>query len=846
MTTLGWRAAWGIARRDINGGLRGLRLLAICMFLGVATLAVIGSLTSSLTGELAAKGQSLLGGDVELSVSQRMASEDEKARFDAIGTLSETVRMRAMAQRDGGDSENGGGGRSPGAVLSELKAVDAAYPLYGQLLLENGQSAPAPSANSVLIDRAMADRLDLAPGGTIRFGNAMFTISGIMRAEPDRVGEGFTLGPVALTSLDGMARTGLVQPGSLYTAKYRIRLASGENAAAVADDLATRLQSTGWTVKDRFRAAPGAGRFFERMGQFLGLIGLTALVIAGIGVSNGVTSYLNAKRNSIATLKILGAASGDIRRIYFLQIGAIAISAIIAGLITGAVIPPMLVGALGDVLPVRPGLSVQPVALATAGLFGVLVALIFTLPPLARAKTQPAAALFRATIEPRGGMDRTTGAIVVVALVAVIALALATAREPLFSAAVLASVAAVLLLLLGLGRTVQWGAARIPRPRNPLVRLAVTNLHRPGAQTSALVIALGLALTLFVTLAAIQTSLANEIARTVPQRAPSQFVLDIPSGEEVAFRTLVAGIAPGASVRTVPALRGTITAYGDQRVADLATIPEGAWFLRGDRGVTYSARVPQGSELTAGQWWPADYAGPPLVSIDAEAAALLGISVGDTLTVSVLGREIVARIASLRQINWDTMGFNYILVFSPNALVDAPHTLAATIDTTPGYEAALSRDVLRAFPSVSIIAVGEVLTQVTTLLGQMSAAILAAAAVTIFAGIAVLIGAIAASRQSRSYDSVIMKTLGATRGQVLSAQAIEYALLAAVLALVALVLGGGAAWYVITGVFEFPWSPDWIVVGGTLAGGAILTLGIGLIGSIPLMSARPAEALRAL
>ena len=359
-------------------------------------------------------------------------------------------------------------------------------------------------------------------------------------------------------------------------------------------------------------------------------------------------------------------------------------------------------------------------------------------------------------------------------------------------------------------------------------------------------IALGLALTLFVTLAAIQTSLDAEISRAVPARAPNQFVLDIPSESRDRFAAVVKREAPEAKLNIVPSLRGTITAYGKQRVADLATLPEGAWFLRGERGVTYAETLPQGSELVAGEWWPKDYAGPPLVSLDREAARILNLSVGDTMTVSILGREIGARIASLRQVNWDTMGFNYVLVFSPNTLASAPHSLTSTIDMDARNEGAVSRALLAAFPSASIIAVSEVIGQVRTILDQMATAILLSASVAVLAGIAVLIGAIAASRQARTYDSVILKTLGATRRQILAAQALEYALLAFVLAALALAVGGTAAWYVITGVFEFRWAPDWGVVLATLGAGAVITLGIGLLGSLPVLSARPAQALRRL
>lgn len=840
MNGLGWGASWRIARRDLHAGFRGLRLLFVCLFLGVATLAAIGSLTASMLDELATRGRTLLGGDIEVAITQREASAAERTELRRLGTLSETVRMRAMAQRAGPAVAG-----APPAVLTELKGVDRAYPLYGTLTLRQG-SYRALDPGQVLIGTALADRLGVAPGAQLRYGSADFTIAGVIADEPDRVGEGFTLGPVAIVSMEGLRRTGLIQPGSLYTSKYRIRLPDGSDAPALREQLAKGHREAGWELKDHDRAAPGTNRFFERMGQFLSLIGLTALVIAGIGVSNGVASYLALKRGSIATFKVLGATARDIERIYLLQVGAVAAVAIACGLVAGALLPPAIVALAGDMLPVRPGFAIHPVPLATSAAYGLLTALIFTLPPLARARTQPAAAIFRALVDLRRKLDWRSTIAVGVAGAALVAIALVTAREPLFSAAVLGATAAVLLFLLLLGWLVSRVARRIPRPRRPLWRLALANLYRPGAQTSALVVALGLALTLFVTLAAIQTSLDAEIQRTVPRKAPDLFVLDIPSTEEARFRTLVDREADKPDLNVVPALRGTIVAYKGQRVAEMQQVPEGAWFLRGDRGVTYSASLPEGSDLVAGQWWPRDYQGPPLLSLDAEAAKLLGLRVGDTMTVSVLGREIEARIATLRKVNWDTMGFNYILVFSPNTFAAAPHSLTATITMAQPKEAAVTRALLQAFPGVSVIAVSDVVTQVTDILDQMSRAIVAAASIAILAGVAVLVGAIAASRQARSYDSVILKTLGATRLQVLGAQAVEYGLLALILAAVSLLLGTAAAWYVIVHVFEFGWAPDWGQVLGTLAGGALITLGIGLAGSLPLMALRPARALRQL
>ncbi len=432
------------------------------------------------------------------------------------------------------------------------------------------------------------------------------------------------------------------------------------------------------------------------------------------------------------------------------------------------------------------------------------------------------------------------------AFAGIVALVLATSERPWFGAAFLAAAGGLLLLLSVLGWLIRWSAAHLPRSRKPLWRLAVAALHRPGARTGALVVALGLGLTLFVLLAAIRTSLDANIQKTVPARAPALFALDVPPNRESPFRDTIANIQPGAEVQTVPLMRGTITAYGTTRVADLKTIPEGAWALRGERGLTFAADLPPGSELVSGRWWPANYTGPPLVSVDERMAEALQLKLGDPLTISVAGQERTARIASFRKIEWDTMGFNFVMVFSPNALSDVPHNLAATITMPPGRERAVVRALSAGFPSTSVVEVREVIGQVRTIVSQMATAIAAAAGIAILAGIAVLVGAIAAARETRTYDSVILKTLGATRGQILAAQALEYLLLAVILAALAAAIGIAGGWYVVVELFAFDWLPDYGAIAATLAVGVGVTVGIGLLGALPILSARPARALREL
>lgn len=824
------------ALRDLRGGLTGLRLLAICLFLGVAALAGVGSLSSAIVAALSEQGQTILGGDIRLELAQRPATPGERAAMEAEGRVSETVRMRAMTSRLDGSE----------AALGELKGVDDAFPLYGALKLAPGALGSRPKGDQVAIAPGLAERLRVGVGDHIRIGEGRLLVMGVIAEEPDKAGAGFTLGPTALVDRAGLATTGLVQPGSLYHSQYRLRLPPGRDPAAVIQRLNQRFPDAGWEVQDRSNGAPGTRRFIERLGQFLSLVGLTALVVAGIGVGNGVSSYLEGKRGGIATMKALGASSRTIFESYLLQIMLVAAGGIVAGLIAGALLPAAALAVAGDALPIPPRLGLYPQPLLVSAAYGLLTAILFALAPLARARSVPAASLFRGGVMPaeRPALPILIAIAVLASLIA--ALAIATAREPGLAASFLGAAVVLLAILYGLGAAIQRIAAKLPRPRRPLLRLALANLHRPGAQTGRLVVALGLGLTLFAALAVIQTNLAGQIASTVPKRAPSFFILDVPSDEIARFRGLIAREAPTGELVTMPSLRGPIIALGDRRVSEMKDIPEGAWFLRGDRGLTYAADLPEGSRIVEGKWWPRDYAGPPLVSMDVEAAGMLGLKVGDEITVSVLGVEVPARIASLRQINWDTLGFNFVLIFSPNAFAGAPHSFMATLAMPEAREATLSRAVTQAFPSASLIRVKDVIASVGDLLDQLATAVRAAASVAIAAGIAVLIGAIAAARRSRIYDSVLLKLLGATRMQVLGAQAAEYAVLAGVISVVALAFGSAAGWYVVTRVLDLEWAPDWPVVLATLGVGALLTLGLGLAGSLPALAARPARALREL
>ena len=835
---LSWGAAWTIARRDLNARFKGLRLLLVCIFLGTAALAAIGTLTAAIERELGSRGQVLLGGDIEIEVSQRDLTRQEKEALASYGTVSGGTRLQAIP--------NTGEAAAPAG----LKAVDENWPMYGDFTLTDGRSAGAPKPGEAWLEQGALDRLGIEVGDTFTVGTEKLTAAGVIANEPDKLSEGFQLAPTIIVAENVPGDAGLTAPGALFESKYRIRFSGNDDPKDVEEALEEQFPESGFDFRTRDRASPGADRFVGRMGEFLTLVGLSALVIAGIGIGGGVSSYLEARRTSIATLKVLGASSRDISRIYALQIGAAALVGSVAGLIVGVGVTPLLGIALQGLLPVEGGFVVDPFAIIRAACFGLLVALVFAITPLMRARSFPAMALMRARAAPLSH-NKAAWPWVAGGLLAIIALVLLTSSNALIAGGFLAGAAGLLVVLALLGRAVVWGAKKLGRPSNPLMRNALANLHRPGAPTGSLVTALGFGLAAFVLLAAIQSSLNGNIESSVPQEAPDFVVLDIPRDRADEFENLIAQTDPNAAIRTVPTLRGSILAYGKKdamiRVSELEEIPDGAWPLRGERGLSYSDELPEGNRLISGEWWSANYAGEPLVSIEREFAEAIDLEVGDYITVGILGVERTAKVANLRTLEWESMTFNFVLVFSPNSLADAPHNLTATIDLAEGTETgSLLRNLVREFPSSSAIEVGNVLVQAKEILGQVSLATFAAASVAVLAGLAVLMGAIAAARAARMYDTVVMRVLGASRRQILIMQLAEYGFLALLLAGVALGVGTGLAWLVITQLFEFDWLPNWGEIFAVLGLGLALVIAFALGGSLPLLKAKPARALREL
>jgi putative ABC transport system permease protein len=703
------------------------------------------------------------------------------------------------------------------------------------------------------VDPALLSRLDLKPGDRITIGNAAIELRAVLTGEPDKLAGGIGFGPRLLISEAALRASGLLQPGSIVRWQYRLRLpdrdASDGAVASVEKAARSAHPNAGWDIRTRSKASPQLERNVERFSQYLTLVALTALLVGGVGVANAVASHLARKRDSIGTMKALGATGGGVFAVYCTQIVLVALFATLLGAVLGAALPFVIAKAFGSLIPLPVAPSLYPSTLVLSIAYGLLTALAFALWPLGRAHDISVSMLFRDQIAAERRWPRRRYVMATVSIIAALAaLAVLFSYDRRLAAMFLASAALIFVALRLVAMLVMAVARRLPRPRSTPLRLAIANIHRPGALTPSVVLSLGLGLCLLVTLIEIDGNLHRQFTAGLPEKAPSFFFLDIPSAEAERFDGVVRAQAPRSTLERVPMLRGRIVAANGIKAEDLKPGEGSAWVLRGDRGITYATTIPDGSRVVAGEWWGADYAGAPLVSLESKTAADLNLKVGDSITVNVLGRNITARIANLRAVDWQNLGINFVLVFSPGAFAGAPHSDIATLTFTdgdmPAQETALIKALAKTFPAVSAVRVKDALETVDRLIGNLLLALRSASAVTLIAAALVLGGALAASQRFRIYDAVVLKTLGATRGRLIAAYALEYLLIGLATVLFGVAAGSLAAALVVTRVMEVPFVFVPAQAAGAAGAALLVTVVLGLLGTFTALDRKPAEVLR--
>lgn len=830
--------AWRIARRELRGGLRGFAVFLACLALGVAAIAGVGMVRSAIQAGLTDQGAVLLGGDAQVEFTYRFASADERAYLEDMSSqLSEIVDFRSMAVV--GDQH----------VLTQVKAVDDAYPLLGTVEVEGGDFPAAlqgaDGLPGAVMDGVLADQLGLAVGGRFKLGLQEFVLTARLLREPDSATGGFALAPRTLVRTADLAQAGLLEPGTLFDSSYRMDLPEGADLAALEAQAKARFGETGLRWSDSRRAAPGVERFVERIGAFLVLVGLAGLAVGGVGVAAAVRSYLEGKISTIATLRTLGATGGLIFQAYLLQIAVLVGIGVGAGLLLGVGLPLALSGLIEAALPFPAQVGFYPRPVAEAAFYGVTSAFLFALWPLARSEGVRAAALYRGGLAGGWPRWRYVGALLVLAglliggavyLSGTAALALGTAGGVGGALLVLAVAAWGLALL---ARAV--ARSRAMRGRVAL-RLALASIGAPRAETMQVVLALGLGLSVLAAVGQIDANLRASIERDLPARAPSYFFVDIQPDQIDGFRDKLAANPAVTQVESAPMLRGVVSKING---LDAKEVAGDHWVLRGDRGVTYADDKPDGTKITAGAWWPKGYDGPPQISFAAEEADEMGLKLGDRLTINILGRDIEAEITSLRTVDFSSAGMGFVMTLNAAAVAGAPHSHIATVYSEGAAEAGILRELAQAYPNITAIGVKAAIGRVTEALGAIAQATTLAAMATLITGFVVLIGAAASGERARVYEAAVLKVLGASRGRILASFALRAALMGAAAGMVAIVAGGLAGWAVMTFVMEAEYAFEAGSALTIVLGGIGATLLASLIFVLRPLAGRPAQVLRA-
>ncbi len=858
-TTL--RLALRLALRDWRGGrgrFGGMGIVLLCLALGVAAIGTIGGLRDAIQQGVAEQRRAILGGDLAIEDNEPLPPELSRFLRERGARTSTVVRMRTMAY--------GPDGRR---MLVELSAVDGAYPLVGTATLDGGQPLQAALATPARLpglaaDPLVADRLGLKPGGAVRIGDERLRVLPDLDKVPDSAGQ-TALAPSVMIARPALDAAGLVRPGTLLTTSLRVALPDGPlhetararlgRAQALAQAVADAFPGQAWRVRDIDDAAPALTRAVGQVALFMTLIALAALLLGGMGVAAGVSSWLESRIGTIAVLRAVGAPPRLAALVVGLQVAGLCGVGIVLGMAVGLVLPPLAVRALGGLLPVAPheGLQWAPVLLASA--FGIAVAALFALSPLLRAVSVPPSVLFRGPAGLAGpGRERriaTWGAQAgLVALLVLLAVLTAPDRRLAFGFCVVAGLVLLLFRLAAIGLT---AAARfLPRPvagpgvLRMAVRLGLAALGRPAAPAGQLLLALGAGLTVLATIALAQGDLRASLFDQLPKHAPSFYFIDIQPDEMQRFAAVVRGVPSAGEVRSLPSLRERVVAVDGVPAERVAATPGTRWALRGDQGLTIAATPPPDTHMAAGRWWPAGYDGSPLLSFDAGLAAGWGVHVGSVIRLNVLGRDIDLRVASLRNVDWRSLQLNFAFIASPGLLSAVPHSMVATVASAggPAGDAAILAAVTDALPNVTGIRVADVLAQLGSIVGRLAWALAAIGGVALLSGALVLASTLAAAQRQRVAEAAVLRVLGATGPQLRAAWLVEFAVLGAVAGSCAGVVGGGLSWLLMREVLRsrwifLPWS-----LSGVGAAAVVLMLVAGYLATRRALAASPAILLR--
>ena len=808
-----------------------------------------------------------------------MVVESLHERHVDVTHVSELAAMAATSVAEVSEEP-----KTPSTQLVELKAVEAKYPLYGtvevnppqplhSLLASRETDCPARLCFGVVVQESLLISLGIQLHEHVKIGHAWFRVTGILDKEPDRVASAFRLGPRVIISRQALAATDLVKRGSRIRERYLLRVPESHALGPLMEELQGRLSKEGATVSSYRDAQPRIRRFLDQLSTYLGLIGLTALFVGGIGIACTVHGFMKHKLTTVAICKTLGADAGFIMRVYLLQSVFLGCLGSVAGVALGIGLQRLLPALFGELIPLAVGSRVDVLPLSKGMLLGALTTLCFVLWPLLTIRSIPPAIVFRRDVDQErssisaGSHFRSMKETLI---------RLVHDRHRLGTALLmgcgltLLSVWQARSLTLGLLFTAAFGAAlvflrfgvwvllhglqKIPRSRSFAVRHAMGNVQRPGNYTLGMTVAIGVGVMVVVTVALVKSSLLVALGERIPEDAPTFFFIDVQPDQRERFERVMQREASTAPYQLTPVVRSRLGAIDGHAIhPDEHKDKRNGWYFTREYVLTALSDLPKDNRVAKGQWWPAESEdkqdddktrNPIRVSVEDEAAENLGVDLGSTLEFDIQGTPLRAVVESTRNVDWASFSTNFFMILSPQALDGAPMTYIASAKVEPEKEMPLQRALVRALPNVTAIKIGDVLANVARLLEQLAWAIQGIALLSMTSGAVVMIAALSSTRYRRLYESAVLKAIGGTRRIIVKSFAVEFALVGGLAGLIGVGLASVLSWVILHFFLDIAWTVQPMVLGWGLLATVGIAVVVGFLSTFKILGEPPLAVLR--
>ncbi len=832
---------WAMLWRETRSSWRRWLLFFLSIAAGVGGLVAVKSFSYGLEEAIHREARTLLAADLKLHSHRPFTDEETAALADLERGGAKIARITAFTSMARG---------AQGQVhLVQIRAVGAGYPFYGQVLTASGRPfGELLGEGKVLVEPALLTRFKAKVGDRLQVGWAAFTIAGVVTSQPDRPVQIFSLGPGVMMTEGGGRATGLIGPTSRIHFEALVKLPPESDPRLVANRLKERLPDRFASVRTYDESQPTIRRFLGRLTDYLNLVGLAALILGGIGVAGAIRVFLGQKLDTLAILKCLGATSRSVVTIFLAQAVVLGFVGSLAGTAFGLAVQGVLARLLTDFLPVPFSFSFAWRAIVEGVGLGLLTTVWFALPPLLRVRSVPPARVFRRDVEPpqfsaRGARGQAVSLVSALLLVAL--LVVWQVGPGRIAAIALGGLVATFVALQFSAWALLALLRRLPKPSAFVLKQGLASLYRPGNQTAAVVVSLGLGVLLVLEVFLIQNDLLRQVTAGAPSDQPNLIFIDLQKDQRADFRAILArhGVA---EPEMVPIVRGRLRAINGQRLrVDQVKDRRLRRTLTFEYSMTYRDHLLEGEQIVEGAFAPGAAAVGPQVSAAEWWAENLGMEVGDTITMNIQGIPVRATINSVRRVDWANRRPNFSLVFLPGALEDAPQTFISAVSVAGApARAAVQREVVEKLANVSVFDVETIFVLVQRIMDRIGLVIQFMAGFSIAVALVTLFGTIATTKFQRIRETVLYKTLGATRSATAQVLATEYLLLGAVAGLVGALAAGGVSWGLVTYVFE----GDWRLNPAPYLAAWALTMGLitfaGLASSLDVLLKKPLQVLR--